>query len=320
MISCVAVASLSLKYLPQPSQYQYSILPSVVLVAAVAGKCFKLVWFFGSSSPYSPPQTVQTALCVQSAVPPWQFSTGLGLLAAHYFHIPVAVFLGGYNAIMFVVGALTLGKHFAVTTLISSFLFPFLLSQIQLVVTEPLTADPMLATVLGGLLIGAGIGLVIRAGSSTGGNDVPVLLLKKKLGIPLSVSMYGFDIVILLFQIPYSQLEKALYSIILIILYSMIADKASTMGKSRMQVRIISKDYQKITDAIKTQINRGVTLYHIAGGYTGEESCEVMTILTSRELNELSDLVTEIDPKAFMTIARVNEARGRGFSIGKMEP
>ena len=234
-------------------------------------------------------------------------ATGLGLLAAHYFHIPVAVFLGGYNAIMFVVGALTLGKHFAVTTLISSFLFP-------------LTADPMLATVLGGLLIGAGIGLVIRAGSSTGGNDVPVLLLKKKLGIPLSVSMYGFDIVILLFQIPYSQLEKALYSIILIILYSMIADKASTMGKSRMQVRIISKDYQKITDAIKTQINRGVTLYHIAGGYTGEESCEVMTILTSRELNELSDLVTEIDPKAFMTIARVNEARGRGFSIGKMEP
>lgn len=187
-------------------------------------------------------------------------------------------------------------------------------------VTEPLTADPMLATVLGGLLIGAGIGLVIRAGSSTGGNDVPVLLLKKKLGIPLSVSMYGFDIVILLFQIPYSQLEKALYSIILIILYSMIADKASTMGKSRMQVRIISKEYQKITDAIKTQINRGVTLYHIAGGYTGEESCEVMTILTSRELNELSDLVTEIDPKAFMTIARVNEARGRGFSIGKMEP
>ena len=152
-------------------------------------------------------------------------ATGLGLLAAHYFHIPVAVFLGGYNAIMFVVGALTLGKHFAVTTLISSFLFPFLLSQIQLVVTEPLTADPMLATVLGGLLIGAGIGLVIRAGSSTGGNDVPVLLLKKKLGIPLSVSMYGFDIVILLFQIPYSQLEKALYSIILIILYSMIADK-----------------------------------------------------------------------------------------------
>ena len=73
-------------------------------------------------------------------------------------------------------------------------------------------------------------------------------------------------------------------------------------------------------DSIKTQINRGVTLYHIAGGYTGEESCEVMTILTSRELNELSDLVTEIDPKAFMTIARVNEARGRGFSIGKMEP
>lgn len=247
-------------------------------------------------------------------------ATGISLITSHFFQLPVAAVLGVYNAVMFFVGAWLLGKHFAFTTLISSFLFPFLLSQIQAIVTAPLTTDPLLAVFLGGLLTGAGIGLVIRAGSSTGGNDILVLLLHKKMGVPISAAMYGFDIVILLFQLPYSPLETALYSIILIILYSVTADKASTLGMGRMQVRIISKKYEIISEAIKSQINRGVTLYRIEGGYTGEESCEVMTVLSARELNSLNQLVMEIDPTAFIILAHVNEVRGRGFSIGKEEP
>lgn len=247
-------------------------------------------------------------------------ATGIGLIVSHYFQIPVSTFVGAYNALMFVVGAVCLGKHFAVTTLISSFLFPFLLGQIQAAVTSPLTSDPMLAVILGGLVSGLGIGLVLRAGSSTGGNDIPVLLLNKKLGVPLSVSMYGFDIAILLFQLPYSRLETALYSIVLILLYSAMAEKASTIGMSKMQVRIISKRYREISNAIKSQVDRGVTLYHIKGGYSGEESCEVMTVLSARELNSLNRLIMEIDPKAFIMLARINEVRGRGFSLEKREP
>jgi len=161
-------------------------------------------------------------------------ATGIGLIVSHYFGVSVSVFLGAYNALMFVVGAIFLGKHFAVTTLISSFLFPFLLGRMQTVFTSPLTSDPMLAVVLGGLISGAGIGLVLRAGSSTGGNDIPVILLHKKLGVPLSAAMYGLDITILLFQLPYSRLETALYSIILILLYSSMAEKASTIGMGRV--------------------------------------------------------------------------------------
>jgi len=247
-------------------------------------------------------------------------ATGISLIVSHYFGLPISAFLGIYNAIMFVVGAIFLGKHFAVTTLLSSFLFPFLLGQFQAVITAPLTSDPMLAVILGGLVSGIGIGLVLRAGSSTGGNDIPILLLNKKLAIPLSAAMYGMDIIILLFQLPYSNLETALYSIILIILYSSMAEKASTIGMSKMQVRIISRKYNEISDAIKNRVDRGVTLYHIDGGYSGEESREVMTVLSPRELNELNRLITEIDPTAFIMLARINEVRGRGFSIGKREP
>ena len=246
-------------------------------------------------------------------------ATGIGLIVSHYWGIPVSSLVAVYNAVMFLIGAVFLGKHFAATTLISSFLFPFLLGQIEAVVQSPLTSDLLLSVILGGVLSGLGIGIVIRAGSSTGGNDIPMLLLNKKLGVPISAAMYSLDFIILCLQLPYSSLEIALYSIVLIATYSIMADKASTLGKGRVQVRIISSEHKKISRAIQEQIDRGVTLYRIEGGYTSQESCEVMTVVSGRELNRLNRLIMEIDPQAFIMIAHITEVRGRGFSFGKRE-
>lgn len=246
-------------------------------------------------------------------------ATGIGLIISHYWGIPVSSLVAVYNAVMFLIGAVFLGKHFAATTLISSFLFPFLLGQIEAVVQSPLTSDLLLSVILGGVLSGLGIGIVIRAGSSTGGNDIPMLLLNKKLGVPISAAMYSLDFIILCLQLPYSSLEIALYSIVLIATYSIMADKASTLGKGRVQVRIISSEHKKSCRAIQEQIDRGVTLYRIEGGYTSQESCEVMTVVSGRELNRLNRLIMEIDPQAFIMIAHINEVRGRGFSFGKRE-
>ena len=244
-------------------------------------------------------------------------ATGMGMIVHHYFGIPLSLFVGIYNGVMFIIGAIFLGRYFAFTTLLSSFLFPIFLRQIEVLITAPLTADPMLSLILGGLLTGAGIGLVIRAGSSTGGNDIPAILLNKKAGVPLSAAIYILDYAVLFLQIPYSNIEKILYSIILILLYTMVIDKISMLGKSRMQVRIISKEYKKISRIIQTKIDRGVTLYHIAGGHTGEESCEIMSVLSKRELNQLNNLVMEIDPTAFIMLSHVNEVKGRGFTMSK---
>ena len=246
-------------------------------------------------------------------------ATGIGLIVSHYWGIPVSSLVAVYNAVMFLIGAVFLGKHFAATTLISSFLFPFLLGQIEAVVQSPLTSDLLLSVILGGVLSGLGIGIVIRAGSSTGGNDIPMLLLNKKLGVPISAAMYSLDFIILCLQLPYSSLEIALYSIVLIATYSIMADKASTLGKGRVQVRIIGSEHKKTSRAIQEQIDRGVTLYRIEGGYTSQESCEVMTVVSGRELNRLNRLIMEIDPQAFIMIAHINEVRGRGFSFGKRE-
>lgn len=244
-------------------------------------------------------------------------ATGFGLAASHYFGLPVSIFVAVYNLLMFTLGAFALGRHFALTTLLSTFLYPTLLNTVERLVTKPFTEDLYLNILIGGALTGIGIGMVIRAGSSTGGNDIPVLLLKKWFGVPLSVSMYALDILILLLQLPYSDFETALYSILLVVVYSVMADKVSTIGKSRMEMRIISKEYARIKQVILTEIDRGVTLYPIEGGHSGQPGYTVMTVVSPREVNRLNRLVMDIDPEAFVILSRVSEVQGRGFTLRK---
>ena len=144
-------------------------------------------------------------------------TTGLGLVAEHFFHVPLSTFVAVFNILMFLVGLLVLGKVFALTTAISSFYYPAILAVFQSLFGEVrLTEDPLLATVLAGLMIGAGIGVVIRAGASTGGMDIPPLVLQKKLRIPVSVSLYVFDCLILLLQALFSNVEQVLYGLVMV--------------------------------------------------------------------------------------------------------
>ena len=160
---------------------------------------------------------------------------------------------------------------------------------------------------------------MLRAGASTGGMDIPPLILNKKLGIPVSASIYVADVTILLLQMTFSSLEKALYSLILILVYTTVIDKIMTIGTQQMQAKIISTHYEEINQAIQTRLDRGTTLLAMKGGYLKQNSYEVMVVLSNRELVKLNQLVMEFDPKAFMIINKVNEVRGRGFTLRKKD-
>src|SRR5699024_10982291 len=112
---------------------------------------------------------------------------GIGLAVNHYTGLPVSAALAVLNVVLFVVGAAVLGKAFALMTIISTFYSPFILEMVQQLIPEPLTQDIMLATIIGGLLVGLGMGMVLWVGASSGGMDIPPLLLKKKAGIPVVV-------------------------------------------------------------------------------------------------------------------------------------
>ena len=244
-------------------------------------------------------------------------TTGLALFGQYMFHIPITAFVYVFNIAMFLLGAWVLGKAFALTTILSTFEYPFFLSILQLLSSRvgPLTDDMMLATLFAGA--GIGLGLVIQAGASTGGMDIPPLVIEKKLGFPVSVSLYLFDFCILILQIFISDREQVLYGILLVVLYTVILDRLLINGKRQIQLKIISPEYQQINKKIQTDLDRGTTLLSIEGGYTGRPTYAVLTVVSPRELFKLQELIRATDPNAFITINEVREVRGRGFSLQK---
>ena len=247
-------------------------------------------------------------------------TTGLGLIANHYFGLPIELFAAVFNVIMFVLAILVLGKSFALTSLISTFYFPVILGVVQKIQgLQDLTDDPMLCTIFAGVSIGVGIGMVIKAGASTGGMDIPPLIFNKKMGLPVSVGLYVFDFAILIGQMLFRDKEKSLYGILLVMIYTVLVDKVLLMGKTQMQVKIMSKQYREINEMIHKKLDRGTTLYKTESGYLHDDGFSVMTVVSNRELPKLNELVMEIDDKAFMVISQVSEVKGRGFTLHKLK-
>lgn len=245
-------------------------------------------------------------------------TTGIALTINHFFPIPISGFVLAFNIVMLLVGLLILGKSFAATTLASSFLYPIFLELCDRVMGDlVLTNDPLLCTIFTGLGIGVGLGLVIRAGASTGGMDIPPLALRKLVGIPVSVSMYFFDGLIILAQALFQKPENVLYGILLMIIYTFMIDKMLMLGNTRTELKIISAKYREITDAILNQMDRGVTLLSAESGYLHKEMPLLLSVMSNRELIKAEKLIHQIDPECFMIVSRVSEVRGRGFSLKK---
>lgn len=236
----------------------------------------------------------------------------------HFFGIPITGFVLFFNVVMLLAGYLILGKQFAATTLASTFLYPFFLELLNRVLGDyVITEDMLLCTVFFGLGIGVALGIVIRSGASTGGMDIPPLVLQKFFKIPVSVSLYVFDICILLGQAVFRPMENVLYGIILVLIYTVVLDKLLLMGTTRTEIKVVSEKYDEIRKAILEQVDRGVTMLDGAGGYLGNETQVVFSVISNRELPKVEKLIRSIDPESFMVVSRVKEVSGRGFSMKK---
>ena len=246
-------------------------------------------------------------------------TTGLGIAIHHYLGLPIHIFVFIFNTLMFLLGAVVLGTKFALTTLVSTFYYPIILGVFEQIPSlQSITDDKMLSTICGGLMIGMAIGIVIRCGASTGGMDIPPLVLNKKFGLPVSVMLYVFDFMILILQMLFTNKEEIVYGILLVLIYTVILDKVLLMGSTRTKVEIMSKKYEELNRLIQERLDRGTTLVYTQTGYLKENQPMILTVVSNRELMRLNQLVQEVDPYAFMIIGNVNEVRGRGFSQQKV--
>ena len=245
-------------------------------------------------------------------------STGLALSVQHFLGIDITITVAIINIVTFLAGLFILGKKFAATTLISTFIFPIFLNYFKdLERFKNVTSDLLLASIFTALLVGTGVGIVLRVGASTGGLDIPAIILNKKKGIPIAVVLYAIDISILLSQMIFSNTEQILYGIIIVLITTMVINKVIVYGKNDFMVTIISEKYLEISENIHNKIDRGTTFIDIQTGYKKNTQQAVMSVISKRELHSLNKLVQEIDPKAFIIINQVNQVKGRGFSLDK---
>ena len=243
-------------------------------------------------------------------------ATGIGLTISHYFPIDLSLIIFIVNAILFVLGAEVLGKKFALTTIISTFIYPTFLSVVrQIPGVADMTDNIMLATVYGGALLGLGIGLIVRVGASTGGTDILALVFNKWFHIPVAALLYVVDFTVLGMQVFFSNSEQILYGILALILTTIVLNRVMLMGQSQIQLFIITELYEEVKEKMLKEIDAGVTMVHIETGYGKKQQQGVLCVIPKRKLYSVKELVQMVDPKAFITITQINEVRGRGFTL-----
>lgn len=258
-------------------------------------------------------------------------TTGVGIFVRNLLNgdnewvVTLTVYIA--NIALFIIGTIFLGKKFAVATAAGTLLYPSFLSLFtylsDLYVKAnggPVAAgEPVLAVICGSLLFGFGIGIAVKIGASTGGTDIPPLILHKFFNIPVSVGLWILDMSIVIMQLfAHVGLDMVLYGLIITLLSSFTIELVSPIGSRKSQIFIISKKYREIREMILNKMNRGVTMFRARTGYLQENTYVLLTIVSNRDTVRLKNEVERIDPEAFLMVSVASEVRGRGFSSDKI--
>ena len=247
-------------------------------------------------------------------------TTGIGIVLKGLFpHLDVAAIVLALNVGLLLFGRLVLGRKFFVTTAASSVLYPLSLGLLQRIPgIESLTDDPVLAAIFAGCLMGLALGLVMRVGSSTGGMDVIALVLHHWLHLPLALLVYLTDAIIMGGQALFCDSEQILLGLLVLVLETITLDKAMVAGKAQMQLFVVSDHAEEIRHHLLMSLEAGVTMVAIETGHLRRQELAVLCVIPPRKLYDAMDLVCQIDPKAFMTVAHINEVRGQGFTSARI--
>ena len=261
--------------------------------------------------------TLLLAISLNQFLVPQKISSGgissIGTVLLYFFKIPLSATTIGLNILLFLLAFRFLGKG----TLLRSAAGILLLSAfLQLTSYLPIyTGDLLAAPLLGGVLMGAGIGLVVRQGASTGGSDMAALILHRFMPhISMANLILFIDCaIILLAALVFRSVTVACYSLLSMVIAARITDGILTLGNTAKAVQIFSKNYETISSAILDELGRGVTALHSTGQYTKAEGKTLLCVVSPKQLPRLIELIKATDPAAFIVVTDAREVLGEGF-------
>ena len=238
--------------------------------------------------------------------------TGVGIICHHLFSWPVGTVSLVLNIPLFILSYRQMGPVFAFRSLIAMTLFSL---SIDLLPFAPMTEDPLLATLFGGILLGVGLGMIMRGGATTGGTDMMARLLHKHISfLSVGVLLFAMDFIVIVAAAVFIGANEALYAIIDIYASSKMIDAVLIGLTADKACFIISDAWEKVSERILTEMNRGATQLKARGAWSKEERPVVMSVVSRNELSTIKKIVQEEDESAFMLVTEAYEALGEGFS------
>ncbi len=237
--------------------------------------------------------------------------TGVAMILKHLFGWEIGVTSLMLNIPLFIVGYRTMGRVFAFRSLVATVLFSLFIDAMAL---PAIPVEPMLGTLYGGILLGIGLGFILRGGATTGGTDMAARMVHKKLPF-LSVGMFLFliDCGVVILAAIFIGASESLYALICIFVSGKVIDMVM-LGLSRNKACfIITEKWEPVTRRVLDEMERGVTHLLAKGAYTGTERPVVLCVLPPQEVARVKEIVRQEDEKAFMFVTEAHEALGEGF-------
>ena len=238
--------------------------------------------------------------------------TGVGTILNYLAGWPVGITALILNIPLFLIGYRTMGKIFAFRSLVATVLFSILIDILPL---QPVSQDPLLGTLFGGVVMGIGLGLILRGGATTGGSDMIARMVHRRFNfITVGMFLFAVDFMVVLAAAVFIGGTEALYAMINIYVCGRVIDAVMVGFGGNKACFVMTDAWQKVTSRILNEIERGCTLLEARGAYSGTSRPVVMCVMSRQEMTTLKRIVQEEDEKAFMFITEAHEALGEGFS------
>ena len=238
--------------------------------------------------------------------------TGVATILNYLWGLPVGVTSLALNLPLFLIGYKEMGGIFAFRSLVATILFSV---AIDLLPLPPLTDDILLGSVYGALLLGVGLGLIMRGGATTGGSDMIARMVNKRFPtLTVGTFLFLVDCAVILCAAFTMSASAALYALICIFVSARAVDLVLAGTGSAKACFIVTRTPQRISGRILEELERGATLVQGTGAYSGEERAVLISVVSQREVVPLKRIVREEDQKAFVFITDTHETLGEGFS------
>ena len=239
--------------------------------------------------------------------------TGIAILLHEIFHINISILVIALNLVFIYLGYRKIGKTFAVQTSIAVLLLSAGLFFIDI---GPITTDKLLIAIFGGILIGAGIGLVIRGGGVIDGAEVIAVFTRRKVGFSNSEIIMLINCIIFAVAALEFGIETAMYSVITYFTATRATNYVVDGIEEYTAMNIVSSQQEEIKNFLVNDLGKGITVYkgergYLPGSFDIKTDCEIIvTIVTRLEIKQIQDTIMTIDPKAFVYVQSIKEATG----------